>query len=516
MWKPLIFLFLAYYVYACPSSYKSPIGNGENINAPQFKVNPHFQLTDAHISNRGSYTTYASISLDGTKVYAVPYGPPWQINNISGTPQQALFLTNSAGLLTITDTIYANSGSGAYNYTTLAAASRDFTFFLLNDHQSYPPFDEGYNPNNLRVRIISTALSVTATRYFPDFPYDTDAIAPIASFTDDNSFVGLCLDILPYYDSNLFILNTNDLSTFIQLSLNEYTSYNVSCGGVYFFSLYDCTYPGCTNIDYVAVSLDLIEGIYDEGYDYIASQVLIFRFNRTGDGSLLQVAELDMPNTVSDFRSIPYNLPRTYVDRGKSIRFLINTLRADLEDEVVAIQPNLSVISFLPNDGQEVRVYEFFSSVGFSSIPSVTFVELVASDNAAQDVQGGSLNPKDGGNSLIVVFNPEPTFYDDSVGVDEYYDDLDDLKAGNELVPKQITCLNNNTVSFPFFPPQIVNIDQSFAVGDNSYSVQFDLAGNWLIVGADMGSQNYDPDDGTINGGFFNALLLFNVSYYVF
>jgi hypothetical protein len=169
---------------------------------------------------------------------------------------------------------------------------------------------------------------------------------------------------------------------------------------------------------------------------------------------------------------------------------VVTSGKADIIGEKTTVLVTSQNPSTLPGNSNELAIWKF---------DHLTNMATVAADNIAQNGEGACLNPYDGGNSLLVVVNPEPT---NPIN-------FTDPVSGRELNPRLVTGLNS---------PQIINTDQSFEVGSLAKSVQFDAKGAWAVVGTGKGPQQYGElvtQPGDFNGLWQNVLL-YDVGYYLY
>ena len=160
------------------------------------------------------------------------------------------------------------------------------------------------------------------------------------------------------------------------------------------------------------------------------------------------------------------------------MRLLQTTSQADVAGPNLR-QPPTFMPSLIAGDGQEVRLYAFD---GYS-------LSLLASLDAASDVLAGALNPTDGGRSLAIASNQEPSLI--------------------SLAPL------SNTETDPFVAQllrllvvdddahDMNEVSQAFPIGNGARSLSFNVPGTFLASGNAGGQQNYD-DDEALSAGVWN------------
>lgn len=284
------------------------------------------KLTDAKVRSTEGYAAPVSISEHGKHVYCV--------YDICVFPDQNLaaeLFKNDHGKL---NTEYTITGDLAFPIVDGGVASNDFKQFSFLD-------DDGSNDfGNARLRVFNDELQLLATRIFDDY-WGPGFSFNGGAFSEDRKLIAVTYvndpvgpdPMQPIQRSILHVMRSDDLSDVATYEFDGNTG-----NTTLFFKLGHKQY----------LALPSTGGVYNaQNPDSQAPALLTIL--RLHDGALTVVDQVNLP------QAFTFDLRKD--EDGDSVTILVGTSRANVGDKpIYQVNPQ---DSFLPNDGDEYRIYKF-------------------------------------------------------------------------------------------------------------------------------------------------------------
>ncbi len=401
------------------------------------KVVKELVLTDSYkFINSVTISSVGSISDNGEKVFLTLVGgiPRPPLGMLPQPPyQQAVLFKNNDGKLEVLSSINVNfkkfpQGSGG-------GATPDFKNFVVMDSP------ESGAPS--RIRVFNKNLTKVIKKIvLKNFRINDQRLA----FTEDGKFFAV----------NLMNQSTgnNIIRVYTTKTLEKFTDYNAGMNAVNMGTYFQIQHKG----EYFAFNLATSP---DQGITVTSSSLRILSFDRKAK-TLKLVSKTPLPQFAQSVNAFRPRKPLSHT-------FLtVGTHRADLPGEVSSLQ--VPSISFLPDDGDELRYYRWDGEVG-------TEPKLLASENLGFDLTCAAPSTFNNGKSIVVDFwNYPVTSGDDFFG---YFNPNIFAFPTTEIFQlREVTKKSTSGVA----PQGIGTIVDTHMVGSENLGAQFSLDGKWLIA----------------------------------
>lgn len=410
-------------------------------------------LTDSQTFNLPTGGSVAHISDDGCKVFATPVGslgeaftfPPGYLPHPPF--DQARLYDNIDGKLILKKSIRLQYKT-FFNYDG-GSASPNFSRFVLADDNNtvfrWRTFDANFN--KIAQIIESNVVSVYRQ---PAFTYDSRFF--VEAVTTYNSITNT-------YPNSLRLYQTDTLHIITEIPMGVQPVFG---NGEYTAPLtYFTIHKHGKILEYVAI----FTGHY---INFIATtgNIEIFELKRKPHPTFTLVTKALLPQMGSSVNAV--RLPK-----GKHFDHAIltvGTLRADLLNEVITLP--VPQYSFLPNDGDELRVYTFDGKE----------LCLVASQNTKMDVTATGPYPLDKGATVgTAVRNLPPSLLNKAQAGYPGASEVFNLRIMTHRPTDRVSKIGFTT------------IDQLYSTGPQTDFAYFSANGKWVIVAGCKGGQDVPP-----------------------